>query len=297
MGLQYGTLFSLSHPPSHPTAAAEADLFAAQYGPRALAEDIVCVEDRHLAAAGKHLRCESPSPTAAAHFLDFVHLRTLGRDFVRKGWPSTLVTLPLSGFNLLQMLVRQRRLQLSRSILPIITSDDNGEHTQKERAHKKRISVSLIIIIHRTFLFGLIVITSVFVIKAGLSSHYNHQIEHDTIARQSLSKLPLSKFSELKYALANSDLVALYFAASWCPMSTPISIALDLAFGNGDILLTNDGIRKELSIVYVSSDKTLDTFNGYIHNRKWRAVPFDVRCPLNRKSEMISSDIFPHVPK
>jgi hypothetical protein len=173
------------------------------------------------------------------------------------------------------MLVRQRRLQLSRSVLPIITSDDNGEHTQKERAHKKRISVSLIIIIYRTFLFGLIVITSVFVIKAGLSSHYNHQIEHDTIARQSLSKLPLSKFSELEYALATSDLVALYFAASWCPMSTPISIALDLAFGNGDILLTNDGIRKELSIVYVSSDKTLDTFNGYIHNRKWLAVPYE----------------------
>ena len=152
-------------------------------------------------------------------------------------------------------------------MLPIITSDDNGEHTQKERAHKKRISVSLIIIMYRTFLFGLIVITSVFVIKAGLSPRLN--------LRQSLSKLPLSKFSELKYALANSDLVALYFAASWCPMSTPISIALDSAFGNGDILLTNDGIRKELSIVYVSSDKTLDTFNGYIHNRKWRAVPFE----------------------
>jgi len=81
--LQYRTLFSLSHPPSHPTAAAEADLFAAQYGPRALAEDIVCVEDRHLAAAGKH--CESPSPTASSTFFGFCPPpKTLGRDFVRK---------------------------------------------------------------------------------------------------------------------------------------------------------------------------------------------------------------------
>ena len=173
------------------------------------------------------------------------------------------------------MLVRQRRLQLSRSVLPVITSDDNGEHSQKERAHNRRISVSFIVIIYRTFVIGSMVLTSVFVIRAILHLRYNHQGEHNVIARQESLSLPLSKFSELAYALENSNLVALYFAASWCPMSTPISIALDRAFGNDDILLTNDGGRKELSIVYVSSDKTLDTFNGYIHNRKWLAVPYE----------------------
>lgn len=163
------------------------------------------------------------------------------------------------------MLVRQRKLQLSRSVLPIITSDDNSEHTHKERVNNRRISTSLIINYYRMFFFiGSIVLVLGFFIKAMICSRYNHQIERE-ITRQTLS-LPLSKFSELAYALANSDLVALYFAAS---LSTPISIALDLAFGNGDIVLTNDGIRKELSIVYVSSDKTLDTFNEYIHNSKW----------------------------
>jgi hypothetical protein len=103
--------------------------------------------------------------------------------------------------------------------------------------------------------------------------HYNHQSEQDASVGQ--SSLPLSRFSELSYALKNSQLVALYFAASWCPMSTPISLALDRAFGRTDMLLTDEGGRKKLAIVYVSSDKTIDEFDGYIRNRHWLAVPFE----------------------
>ena len=65
--LQYRTLHSLSHPPSHPTAAAEADLFAAQYGPRALAEDIVCA----MLAAWQNTEMREPlHPPLEAHFLE-----------------------------------------------------------------------------------------------------------------------------------------------------------------------------------------------------------------------------------
>ncbi len=90
------------------------------------------------------------------------------------------------------------------------------------------------------------------------------------------TSLPLSNFSDLTYALENSDLVALYFAASWCPMSTPISILLDSTFGKHyDMVLTPNGERKTLSIVYVSSDKTIDEFNAYIHDRNWLFVPYE----------------------
>lgn len=85
----------------------------------------------------------------------------------------------------------------------------------------------------------------------------------------------LSQFSELSFALQNSDLVALYFAASWCPMSTPISIALDRAFGNYDVLTSENEGKKKLAIVYVSSDKTIEEYNEYIKNRNWLAIPFD----------------------
>lgn len=87
--------------------------------------------------------------------------------------------------------------------------------------------------------------------------------------------LPLSKFSDLSYALKTSDLVALYFAASWCGMSTPISRALDEAFGDSDEVLTLDGQRKTLSIVYVSSDRSLEDYRDYISGRNWLAIPYE----------------------
>jgi hypothetical protein len=41
------------------------------------------------------------------------------------------------------------------------------------------------------------------------------------------------------------------------------------------MLLSNEGGRKILAVVYVSSDETLDEFNGYIRNRQWLAVPYE----------------------
>mmetsp|Transcript_25530 Transcript_25530/g.61388 ORF Transcript_25530/g.61388 Transcript_25530/m.61388 type:complete len:282 (+) Transcript_25530:126-971(+) len=121
----------------------------------------------------------------------------------------------------------------------------------------------------------------------GLRTEHKHTGEHDISSlpddhrhlsprsNNLPSSLPLSKFTELSLALENSDMVALYFAASWCPMSTPISLALDEAFGKNDMLLTPGGERKTLSVVYVSSDKTLDQYNGYLHDRNWISIPFE----------------------
>jgi len=103
----------------------------------------------------------------------------------------------------------------------------------------------------------------------------SHKAQHSPRSTNGHSSLPLSQFSELSFALQNSDLLALYFAASWCPMSTPTSRALDDAFGKNGVLLTPEGGRKTLSVVYVSSDKTLDEYNGYIHDRNWIAIPFE----------------------
>lgn len=85
---------------------------------------------------------------------------------------------------------------------------------------------------------------------------------------------PLARFSELAGALEQSELLALYFAASWCSMSTPISHALDRAFGAQHAAASARGGRDALAIVYVSSDKTLDEYTAYLHQRNWLAVPF-----------------------
>jgi hypothetical protein len=103
---------------------------------------------------------------------------------------------------------------------------------------------------------------------------------------------PLSKFESLQYPLSQAKMVGLYFAASWCPMSTPVTEMLDEYFG--DILLPptpperlssrHDPIPLEdvlrdgdestpLSIVFVSSDTVEEKFQQYIR-RNWIAVPF-----------------------
>lgn len=93
--------------------------------------------------------------------------------------------------------------------------------------------------------------------------------------------LPLAKFSSLSYALANTELVGLYFAAAWCPMSTPVTEELESAFSQkvgtllvpGDETLTED-VHRPLAIIYVSSDKSDEDMKKYARDG-WINVPFD----------------------
>ena len=91
----------------------------------------------------------------------------------------------------------------------------------------------------------------------------------------------LKEFGSLQYALDNSQLVALYFAASWCPQSTPVSVKLDEVLS--DILLPPPPSdpsplpqRHGLSLVYISSDRNEVEYNDYLKDRPhWMAIPFD----------------------
>lgn len=107
-------------------------------------------------------------------------------------------------------------------------------------------------------------------------------------------KLPLSEFPSIQYALDHSDIVLLYFAASWCRMSTPITQLLDEKFG--DILLppvpkdatskkvlnTIQKQRRPISLVYVSSDETEEQMKNYARNH-WITIPFDTDERANLK--------------
>jgi hypothetical protein len=99
----------------------------------------------------------------------------------------------------------------------------------------------------------------------------------------------LSKFPTIKYALEHSDIVGIYFAASWCPMSTPVTNKLDFLFSSPSSPLqsrvfspsliephdsTSNNERKEFSIVYVSSDDNKEDMDSYTR-KNWITVPFD----------------------
>lgn len=180
----------------------------------------------------------------------------------------------------------------STTALPLRSRNDDYPHqnrassnsTHRRKFSKKAMIISIIIILSIAMLAGFIVwesIVSFFGSRSYLLSGNTADADASLNSLRQLDKAhfydsrPLDRFSELKYALGNSKIMLLYFAASWCPMSTPISEALDEAFGRGDVLLTRNGEKKTLSIVYVSSDETLKEYNEYTHKRHWLPIPFD----------------------
>lgn len=104
-------------------------------------------------------------------------------------------------------------------------------------------------------------------------------------------KLPLSHFRSLDYAFANADIVALYFAASWCPMSTvPTQLIKEIFPLHHDNVLPpesenvkGNGRRKRLAIVYVSSDESEEEMLEYSKHSVLMPIPYDSNDRNNLK--------------
>ncbi|KAL3913459.1 MAG: hypothetical protein SGILL_006482, partial [Bacillariaceae sp.] len=112
---------------------------------------------------------------------------------------------------------------------------------------------------------------------------------------------PLAAFKTLQYPLKHAKLVGLYFAASWCPQSTPVTETLDEYFrelilrppspedeDGGDS--TTDKTPDEkvpLSIVHVSSDKKEAAFADYVRDN-WIAVPYGSHEQLALKRHFLT---------
>jgi hypothetical protein len=134
---------------------------------------------------------------------------------------------------------------------------------------------------------GVIVITGIYVMKSNIdNSSHGHQRRQRRTSSEASESLPLSRFKTLQYPFQHAKLVGLYFAASWCPHSTPVTEALDEYFG--DIILpparhdneyedhhiAEDPIMAPLAIVHVSSDYKETKFQKYLRHN-WIPVPFD----------------------
>lgn len=113
----------------------------------------------------------------------------------------------------------------------------------------------------------------------GRSIEDTEEQERKLVAKE--RDLPLQDFPSLQYALRNSDIALLYFAAAWCPMSTPVTNKLDEIFR--DVLLeppSEDSSprnllqRQGVSLVYVSSDRSSQEMQDYL-KPSWMYVPFD----------------------
>lgn len=77
--------------------------------------------------------------------------------------------------------------------------------------------------------------------------------------------------------LRDTKLVALYFSAHWCPPCQKFTPILKRFYENTS--------RKDIEIVYISSDRTLDEFLSYYGSMPWLAVPTDAEA-AQRKNEL-----------
>lgn len=192
--------------------------------------------------------------------------------------------------------------------LPLTTTDtskktntffnNNRQHTLRTRHERKR-SRSSTVLTCVLFLFVVACITFLLTYKFDFVSHYpvtntasvavdpSQDILSSLVGQQLNS---LAQFKSIEMPLAHAKLVGLYFAASWCGMSTPVSNKLEQLFaasaGAADtdatslsnrILTSQDideSLHKDFSLVYISSDKTADDMEKYMRPN-WISIPFD----------------------
>mmetsp|Transcript_16388 Transcript_16388/g.25572 ORF Transcript_16388/g.25572 Transcript_16388/m.25572 type:complete len:163 (-) Transcript_16388:29-517(-) len=81
-------------------------------------------------------------------------------------------------------------------------------------------------------------------------------------------------FPSLSKPLASSRLLGLYFASSWCPDCTPVTPALGRVYAAQSP--SDEGI-KELEIVYVSSDRSVEQMNDSMQKSHgpWQSIPYE----------------------
>lgn len=169
-------------------------------------------------------------------------------------------------------------------VLPVTAADASKPRLRKRKAKEllrpsdaANLGVRLVLIIVGLGIFGL------FAQRTMINQVVTPEQAGRTLEDQELLGVPpkpLAEFSSLQYALENSQLVAIYFAASWCPMSTPVTNMLDEKLRDVILPPPKEGSptkllqRHGLSLVYVSSDTSAEQMESYLRTN-WITVPFD----------------------
>lgn len=135
-------------------------------------------------------------------------------------------------------------------------------------------------------------------------------LDRDDDVQPASRTLPLAHFTQLQPALQAAPLIALYFAASWCPASTEASELIDAKLtpylvpppgvtlshsrqeANGQqqegMMIDpdaeevpeqpeqQDSKQRVVALVYISSDEDEEEMGEYLVNRKlWWSIPFE----------------------
>lgn len=202
--------------------------------------------------------------------------------------------------------MQKRRTRASASELPITMPNSTGSQVRlakSGRTNRQNRSISSFLAPFCLFILFILVLRMILISDFDYVSHHpvkdttsNHNMTESVLNRRKHNNATLSKFPSLAYALENAELVGLYFAASWCPDSLPVSKQIEEIFSvdispishrmlphqstESNILPT----KKDLALVYVSSDESEKDMMRYIkHN--WIPVPFDSPDKTNLKRQ------------
>jgi len=172
---------------------------------------------------------------------------------------------------------QQDRLPLTENDLPLShakTATTTSRRTRPVRRRRKQLggnggliigcSVAVVVFVSAILLFAKATSTVTGTQRGGISGNE--------------PQLPLSEFKSLRYAFSHSRLVGLYFAAAWCPMSTPVTEGIEQYLGPKLLPASSNSHpvpmdRALMSLVYVSSDHDEEAFREY-QGENWQAVPF-----------------------
>jgi len=186
----------------------------------------------------------------------------------------------------------QRRSKQNTSDLPLITADigckPTGRSKTWQRATKRHQKKNPSSALFTCGLFLLFIVAGAFLLTHDFNYVSHHPVNSNVDAtKRATSQKALSQYKSLQYALANADIVALYFAASWCSMSTPVTESIEKIFSTKDglekrvlkpnLALGDIGLEeaehKDLAIVYVSSDRSEKSMLEY-SRWNWINIPF-----------------------
>ena len=154
----------------------------------------------------------------------------------------------------------QQRKSRATSLLPVVESDSSVK--RKAKRTKKPPPTLMTLVGKLLVSLSALALLALYLQQQTLSdSHYSNPL---------LQYIPADDDRPLFASLPNDvPLVALYFAASWCPMSTPVTKLLDDTFRD---LLSSES--SDLALVHVSSDVSEADLQHYLRPH-WQFVPFE----------------------
>lgn len=76
----------------------------------------------------------------------------------------------------------------------------------------------------------------------------------------------------MKINYLSEKIVGLYFSASWCPPCRRFTPKLEEVYK--ELLVSSSNGNNDFEVVFISSDKDEESFNGYFEKMPWLAIPF-----------------------